>query len=233
MESYILECSGLRKSYGHKQALNGVDLKLPSGKIIGLLGPNGSGKTTLLKLINGLLTPTAGSLLIDGQAPGIESKKIVSFLPERTYLNDTWRVRDALRFFSYFYADFDTTRADEMLNSLNIDSNARLKTLSKGNKEKVQLILVMSRAARLYCLDEPIAGVDPAARDYILRTIINNYNPEASVLISTHLITDIEQVLDEAIFIKDGQVLLHKSVDDIRFENKMSVDALFREVFRC
>ncbi len=233
MESYILECSGLRKSYGHKQALNGVDLKLPSGKIIGLLGPNGSGKTTLLKLINGLLTPTAGSLLIDGQAPGIESKKIVSFLPERTYLNDTWRVRDALRFFADFYADFDTTRADEMLNSLNIDSNARLKTLSKGNKEKVQLILVMSRAARLYCLDEPIAGVDPAARDYILRTIINNYNPEASVLISTHLITDIEQVLDEAIFIKDGQVLLHKSVDDIRFENKMSVDALFREVFRC
>ncbi len=233
MESYILECSGLRKSYGHKQALNGVDLKLPSGKIIGLLGPNGSGKTTLLKLINGLLTPTAGSLLIDGQAPGIESKKIVSFLPERTYLNDTWRVRDALRFFADFYADFDTTRADEMLNNLNIDSNARLKTLSKGNKEKVQLILVMSRAARLYCLDEPIAGVDPAARDYILRTIINNYNPEASVLISTHLITDIEQVLDEAIFIKDGQVLLHKSVDDIRFENKMSVDALFREVFRC
>lgn len=233
MESYILECSGLRKSYGHKQALNGVDLKLPSGKIIGLLGPNGSGKTTLLKLINGLLTPTAGSLLVDGQAPGIESKKIVSFLPERTYLNDTWRVRDALRFFADFYADFDTTRADEMLNSLNIDSNARLKTLSKGNKEKVQLILVMSRAARLYCLDEPIAGVDPAARDYILRTIINNYNPEASVLISTHLITDIEQVLDEAIFIKDGQVLLHKSVDDIRFENKMSVDALFREVFRC
>ncbi len=233
MESYILECSGLRKSYGHKQALNGVDLKLPSGKIIGLLGPNGSGKTTLLKLINGLLTPTAGSLLIDGQAPGIESKKIVSFLPERTYLNDTWRVRDALRFFADFYADFDITRADEMLNSLNIDSNARLKTLSKGNKEKVQLILVMSRAARLYCLDEPIAGVDPAARDYILRTIINNYNPEASVLISTHLITDIEQVLDEAIFIKDGQVLLHKSVDDIRFENKMSVDALFREVFRC
>jgi len=233
VESYILECSGLRKSYGHKQALNGVDLKLPSGKIIGLLGPNGSGKTTLLKLINGLLTPTAGSLLIDGQAPGIESKKIVSFLPERTYLNDTWRVRDALRFFADFYADFDITRADEMLNSLNIDSNARLKTLSKGNKEKVQLILVMSRAARLYCLDEPIAGVDPAARDYILRTIINNYNPEASVLISTHLITDIEQVLDEAIFIKDGQVLLHKSVDDIRFENKMSVDALFREVFRC
>jgi len=233
VESYILECSGLRKSYGHKQALNGVDLKLPSGKIIGLLGPNGSGKTTLLKLINGLLTPTAGSLLIDGHAPGIESKKIVSFLPERTYLNDTWRVRDALRFFADFYADFDITRADEMLNSLNIDSNARLKTLSKGNKEKVQLILVMSRAARLYCLDEPIAGVDPAARDYILRTIINNYNPEASVLISTHLITDIEQVLDEAIFIKDGQVLLHKSVDDIRFENKMSVDALFREVFRC
>lgn len=233
MGDYILECSGLRKSYGRKSALNGIDLQLPAGKIIGLLGPNGSGKTTLLKLINGLLTPTSGSLLIGGNPPGIESKKIVSYLPERTYLNDTWRVREAMQFFADFYADFDMQRAEDMLKSLNIERNARLKTLSKGNKEKVQLILVMSRAARLYCLDEPIAGVDPAARDYILRTIINNYNPEASVLISTHLITDIEQVLDEAIFIKDGEVMLHKSVDDIRFENRMSVDALFREVFRC
>jgi len=233
MEDIILECSGLRKSYGHKAALNGIDLKLPAGKIIGLLGPNGSGKTTLLKLINGLLTPTSGSLLISGFPPGKESKRLVSFLPERTYLNDTWRVRDALQFFTDFYEDFEMQRAEDMLRSLNIERNARLRALSKGNKEKVQLILVMSRQARLYCLDEPIAGVDPAARDYILRTIINNYNPEASVLISTHLITDIEQVLDEAIFIKDGEVLLHQSVDAIRFENRMSVDALFREVFKC
>ncbi len=233
MEEIILECSGLCKSYGHKTALNGISLKLPAGKIIGLLGPNGSGKTTLLKLINGLLTPTAGSLLIGGNPPGRETKKIVSYLPERTYLVDSWRVREAMRFFADFYADFDLARAEEMLRSLNIDSQARLKTLSKGNKEKVQLILVMSRQARLYCLDEPIAGVDPAARDYILRTIINNYNPEASVLISTHLITDIEPVLDEAIFLKDGEVVLHQSVDDLRFQNQMSVDALFREVFRC
>lgn len=233
MEEIILECSDLRKSYGHKAALNGINLKLPAGKIIGLLGPNGSGKTTLLKLINGLLTPTSGRLLVAGQPPGRESKKIVSFLPERTYLVDSWRVREALQFFADFYEDFDLQRAENMLHSLNIDSQARLKTLSKGNKEKVQLILVMSRQAKLYCLDEPIAGVDPAARDYILRTIINNYNPEASVLISTHLITDIEQVLDEAIFIKDGEVVLHQSVDDLRFQNQMSVDALFREVFRC
>lgn len=233
MTDVLLECKNLCKTYGHKSALNGISLQLQPGKIIGLLGPNGSGKTTFLKLINGLLTPSAGSLLINGKPPGRESKAIVAYLPERTYLNDSMKVREALRFFADFYSDFDLQRAEEMLRNLNIETTARLKTLSKGTKEKVQLILVMSRQARLYCLDEPIAGVDPAARDYILRTIINNYNPEASVLISTHLITDIEQVLDEAIFIKDGQVLLHKSVDDIRFENKMSVDALFREVFRC
>lgn len=233
MTDVLLECKNLCKTYGHKSALNGISLQLQPGKIIGLLGPNGSGKTTFLKLINGLLTPSAGSLLINGRPPGRESKAIVAYLPERTYLNDSMKVRETLRFFADFYSDFDLQRAEEMLRNLNIETTARLKTLSKGTKEKVQLILVMSRQARLYCLDEPIAGVDPAARDYILRTIINNYNPEASVLISTHLITDIEQVLDEVIFIKEGELLLHKTVDDIRFQNGKSVDALFREVFKC
>ena len=233
MTDVLLECKNLCKTYGHKSALNGISLQLQPGKIIGLLGPNGSGKTTFLKLINGLLTPSAGSLLINGKPPGRESKAIVAYLPERTYLNDSMKVREALRFFADFYSDFDLQRAEEMLRNLNIENTARLKTLSKGTKEKVQLILVMSRQARLYCLDEPIAGVDPAARDYILRTIINNYNPEASVLISTHLITDIEQVLDEVIFIREGELLLHKTVDDIRFQNGKSVDALFREVFKC
>ena len=233
MTDVLLECKNLCKTYGHKSALNGISLQLQPGKIIGLLGPNGSGKTTFLKLINGLLTPSAGSLLINGKPPGRESKAIVAYLPERTYLNDSMKVREALRFFADFYSDFDLQRAEEMLRNLNIETTARLKTLSKGTKEKVQLILVMSRQARLYCLDEPIAGVDPAARDYILRTIINNYNPEASVLMSTHLITDIEQVLDEVIFIREGELLLHKTVDDIRFQNGKSVDALFREVFKC
>ena len=233
MTDVLLECKNLCKTYGHKSALNGISLQLQPGKIIGLLGPNGSGKTTFLKLINGLLTPSAGSLLINGKPPGRESKAIVAYLPERTYLNDSMKVREALRFFADFYRDFDLQRAEEVLRNLNIETTARLKTLSKGTKEKVQLILVMSRQARLYCLDEPIAGVDPAARDYILRTIINNYNPEASVLISTHLITDIEQVLDEVIFIREGELLLHKTVDDIRFQNGKSVDALFREVFKC
>ena len=233
MTDVLLECKNLCKTYGHKSALNGISLQLQPGKIIGLLGPNGIGKTTFLKLINGLLTPSAGSLLINGKPPGRESKAIVAYLPERTYLNDSMKVREALRFFADFYSDFDLQRAEEMLRNLNIETTARLKTLSKGTKEKVQLILVMSRQARLYCLDEPIAGVDPAARDYILRTIINNYNPEASVLISTHLITDIEQVLDEVIFIREGELLLHKTVDDIRFQNGKSVDALFREVFKC
>lgn len=233
MTDVLLECKNLCKTYGHKSALNGISLQLQPGKIIGLLGPNGSGKTTFLKLINGLLTPSAGSLLINGKPPGRESKAIVAYLPERTYLNDSMKVREALRFFADFYSDFDLQRAEEMLRNLNIETTARLKTLSKGTKEKVQLILVMSRQARLYCLDEPIAGVDPAARDYILRNIINNYNPEASVLISTHLITDIEQVLDEVIFIREGELLLHKTVDDIRFQNGKSVDALFREVFKC
>ncbi len=233
MNEIILECRGLSKNYGKKCALRNLSFTLPAGKLIGLLGPNGSGKTTLLKLINGLLTPSEGELLIDGHAPGIETKSIVSYLPERTYLDDGQKVSDTLKFFEDFYADFETERARAMLADLNIDESARLKTLSKGTKEKVQLILVMSRRAKLYCLDEPIAGVDPAARDYILRTIINNYNPEASVLISTHLIADIEQVLDEAVFLQNGSIIMQKSVDDIRCEDGKSVDALFREVFKC
>lgn len=233
MSEVLVDCVTLSKSYGNKQALKSVSLQLPPGQIIGLLGPNGSGKTTLIKLLNGLLTPTSGSLLIDGHAPGVYTKSIVSYLPERTYLDESMRVNDALRFFNDFYADFDDDRARSMLAELGIDPAERLKTLSKGTKEKVQLILVMSRQAKLYCLDEPIAGVDPAARDYILRTIINNYNPEASVLISTHLIADIEQVLDEVVFLQYGEVVLQKSVDDIRSEDGKSVDALFREVFRC
>lgn len=232
-EKNILECTSLTKKYGQKTALNGIDLCLASGRIVGLLGPNGSGKTTLIKLINGLLTPNGGSVKIDGHTPGVYTKSVVSYLPERTYFDESLRVREAVRFFADFYADFDETRAHAMLLDLNIDENARLKTLSKGTKEKVQLIMVMSRQAKLYCLDEPIAGVDPAARDYILRTIITNYNPEAVVLICTHLIADIEQILDEVIFLKDGEIVLQKSVDDIRYEDGKSVDSLFREVFKC
>ncbi|MBQ3180884.1 MAG: ABC transporter ATP-binding protein [Firmicutes bacterium] len=229
----ILKCSALSKTYGRKQALQGLDLELAPGRIVGLLGPNGSGKTTLLKLINGLLTPTSGTIRIDGLPPGKETKAIVSYLPERTYLDDGMKVREAINFFRDFYSDFDSTRAAEMLHSLDIDDNARLRTLSKGTREKVQLILVMSRSARLYCLDEPIAGVDPAARDYILRTIINNYDPQATILISTHLIADIEQILDEVIFIRDGRLIMQRTVDDIRAQDGKSVDTLFREVFKC
>lgn len=233
MTDMILKCNALSKTYGRKQALQGLDLELAPGRIVGLLGPNGSGKTTLLKLINGLLTPTSGTIRIGGLPPGKETKAIVSYLPERTYLDDGMKVREAISFFRDFYSDFDSTRAAEMLHSLDIDENARLRTLSKGTREKVQLILVMSRSARLYCLDEPIAGVDPAARDYILRTIINNYDPQATILISTHLIADIEQILDEVIFIRDGRLIMQRTVDDIRAQDGKSVDTLFREVFKC
>ncbi len=228
----ILKMSKLTKRYGSKVALNGIDLSIESGKIIGLLGPNGSGKTTLIKIINTLLTPDSGTVLVDGRHPGVESKRIVSYLPDNNYLNSYMTVGQIVTFFKDFYEDFREELAYEMLTRLGISSDSKLKTLSKGNKEKVCLILTMSRNARLYVLDEPIAGVDPAARDYVIQTIINNYNPEASVLISTHLISDIEQVLDDVIFIKDGNIVLHKSVDDIRQEHSMSVDELFREVFR-
>lgn len=230
--SELLKCTSLTKRYGNVVALSGLDLTVESGKIIGILGPNGSGKTTLIKLINGLLTPTSGSVLVDGKAPGVESKKIVSYLPDNTFLPAWMTVEQIVGLFADFYEDFRTTLAYEMLERLGVDKMTRLKNLSKGNKEKVCLILVMSRNARLYILDEPIAAVDPATRDYVISTIINNYNPDASVLISTHIISDIEPVLDEAVFINRGQVILHKSVDEIREERGMSVDALFREVFK-
>lgn len=230
--SELLHCKGLSKRYGNTLALDKVDLTLNSGKIVGLLGPNGSGKTTLIKIINGLLTPTEGTVLIDGEKPGTESKTKVAYLPDNIYLNSWMTVKQIVSFFSDFYADFRWDLACEMLERLGIGLNKRLKTLSKGNKEKVCLILVMSRNAKLYVLDEPIAGVDPAARDYVISTIINNYNPDATVLISTHLIADIEQVLDEVIFLQNGKVALHKSVDEIREEHDKSVDELFREVFK-
>ena len=230
--SEVVRCQGLTKKYGGLIALNSVDLSIESGKIIGLLGPNGSGKTTLIKIINGLLTPTSGTVTIDGDLPGIATKAKISYLPDNNYLNSWMTVGQIVDMFRDFYDDFRPQLAYEMLAKLGITPEVRLKTLSKGNKEKVSLILVMSRNARLYVLDEPIAGVDPATRDYIISTIINNYNPEASVLISTHLISDIEQVLDEVIFISNVRIMLKRSVDDIRAENGKSVDELFREVFR-
>lgn len=231
--SVILECQSVTKKFAATTALSEVCLTLERGRIIGLLGPNGSGKTTLIKIINGLLVPNSGSITIAGMAPGAESKKIVSYLPEKTYLPDWMKVSETIRFFKDFYKDFDEKKAYDMLHRLNLDPSKRLKTLSKGTKEKVQLILVMSRKADLYCLDEPIGGVDPAARDYILETIIRNYNENATVIISTHLIADVENVLDEVIFIRDGHVHLHASVDEIREKEGKSIDSLFREVFKC
>lgn len=229
----ILECRNVTKQFGAKKALNNINLSLDKGKIIGLLGPNGSGKTTFMKLLNGLLTPTQGEIRIAGMSPGVETKKIVSYLPERTYLNDWMRVHQVIEFFGDFYGDFNPEKAYDMLKRLNIDPRDKLKTMSKGTKEKVQLILVMSRGAELYLLDEPIGGVDPAARDYILETIISNYNENSSVIISTHLIADIEKVLDHVIFINQGELVLSSPVDEIRDEKGKSVEALFKEVFKC
>ncbi|WKY42907.1 ABC transporter ATP-binding protein [Eubacteriaceae bacterium ES2] len=229
----ILTAIDLSKNFGKKEALKNITLEIPRGKIIGLLGPNGSGKTTLIKLATGLLVPSFGELKVNNLEPGVESKKIVSYLPERTYLNSWMKIDDVLRFFEDFYHDFNRIKAQNMMQDLELNSNDRLKTLSKGNKEKVQLILVMSRDAELYLLDEPIGGVDPAARDYILNTIITNYQENASVIISTHLIADIEQILDEVVFISKGQIALTASVDEIREEHHQSVDGLFREVFKC
>lgn len=231
--STLLECKNLTKKYGSFSAVDHINLAIESGHIIGLLGPNGSGKTTLIKMMNGLLTPTSGELYMREQPIGVESKMHISYLPDHTYLNMNQRVSDVIRFFADFYEDFDTTRAYDMLQTLQIHPNMRLKSMSKGTKEKVQLVLVMSRRADLYILDEPIAGVDPAARDFILNVILSNYEPEASILISTHLIADIENILDEVIFIQNGQIRLTSSVDDIRENQGKSVDALFREVFRC
>lgn len=231
--SAILECRGLTKKYGRVCALDNVDLSIEPGRVVGLLGPNGSGKTTLIKLANGLLTPSAGELLIAGEKPGPASKTIVSYLPDRNFLPDWMSVKQMLDFFEDFYSDFRRDKATEMLGRLGIEETIRFGQMSKGTKEKAQLILVMSREAGLYLLDEPIGGVDPATRDFILDTIIRNYNPSASVVISTHLIADVENVLDEVIFINNGRIVVHSAVDDIREAQGKSVDAYFREVFKC
>ena len=229
----LLKLDHVTKLYGNKKALNEVDLIIPEGKIVGLLGPNGSGKSTMIKLINGLLEPTIGNITIKGNKPGLQTKRIISYLPERTYLNDWMKVQDLLDFFDDFYSDFNLNRAIDMLDALNIDLKQKLKTMSKGTKEKVQLILVMSRDADLYILDEPIGGVDPAARDYILKTIIKNYSDTSTIIIATHLIQEIENICDEVIFLSKGEIILKGNVDEIREEKGKSIDALFREVFAC
>lgn len=229
----LFECHGLTKKYGNKTALDQIDLSVEAGKIVGLLGPNGSGKTTLIKLATRLLQPTQGQLLIDGHTPDVYTKSIVSYLPDREFLPDWMKVKELLRFYQDFYQDFQPERAEQMLESLDISQDMNLKKMSKGTKEKVRLILTMSRDARLYLLDEPIAGVDPAARDYILQTILQNYSEGSTILISTHLISDVETILDEAIFLKKGHIILHKPTDTIREETGQSVDAYFREVFKC
>ena len=229
----ILECQGLTKKFNNFFAISNLNLTLERGQIVGILGPNGSGKTTLFKLINGLLIPTGGHVMVNGLTPGVETKQIVSYLPERSCLNEHMKISELLSYFQDFYADFNFECASTMLKDLDIDSNLRLKSMSKGTKEKIQLVLVMSRNAHLYILDEPIGGVDPAARDYILRTILTNYNENATVLISTHLISDIENALDRVLFLQHGQITLNATVDEIRLAYKKSVDGLFREVFKC
>lgn len=228
----LIQCRGLSKSYSGVPALDNVDLQIGRGKIVGLLGPNGSGKTTLIKILNGLIRPNGGEVLIDGSAPGVYTKSIVSYLPDRNYFADWMVVRDLITLFEGLYTDFDKRKAEEMCSSLAITGDMRLKEMSKGTREKIQLIMVMSRKAQLYLLDEPIAGVDPAARDFILNTIINNYNHEGTILISTHLITDIERILDEVIFLQNGHVIRHEKVEDIRSREEKSVDQVFRHDFR-
>lgn len=229
----LVECKHVTKKYGVKVALDDVNLTIEKGKIIGLLGPNGSGKTTLIKLLNDLLVPNSGEILIQENHPGVETKKIISYLPERTYLNFNMKIKEVIQYFKDFYEDFREEVAYELLKKLDINPDDKLKTLSKGMKEKVQLILVMSRKAQLYILDEPIGGVDPAARDYILDTILKNFNEDASIIISTHLISDIEKILDEVIFIKNGKIVLHESSDQLRDESGKSIDGYFREEFKC
>jgi len=232
-DNSLVVCSGLRRRFGIVKALDGVNLAIPSGKIVGLLGPNGAGKTTLIKIINGLLQPDEGVVTIGGYTPGVESKKIISYLPDRMYFADWMKVGDMIDFFGDFYEDFDKDKAAEMCKTLGLDRKMRIKSLSKGTREKMQLMVVMSRKAKLYVLDEPIAGVDPAAREFILHTILTNYNEGGTVLLSTHLISEVEEVLDEAIFIYNGQVVLHDTVDNIRVRENKSVDALFRDMFRA
>ena len=229
----ILECNNLTKTYAGVTALDHVDLAIDPGRIVGLLGPNGSGKTTLIKLAAGLLQPTQGQILIDGKKPSPETNAVLSYLPERIALSQWMKVTQVLDFFCDFYKDFDRQAAEQMLAQLHIAPNQVLKQMSKGTKEKVQLILAMSRKAKLYLLDEPIGGVDPDTRDYILHTILTNYNPDAAVVISTHLIGDVEQVLDEVVFLNRGQIALHDSCENIREQQGKSIDGLFREVFKC
>ncbi len=233
MEEFVLRAASLTMRYGNTLALDGLNLELPQGKIIGLLGPNGSGKTTFIKLASGLLTPSGGEITVCGEKIGPKSKALVSYLPDRPYFSKQMQVNQLLDYFQDFYQDFDRKRAEEMLTALGIGQKARFRTLSKGTQEKVQLVLVMSRRAKLYLLDEPIGGVDPAARDYILNTIINNYDPSATVLISTHLISDVERVLDEYLFLYQGRILQGGNADTVREETGKSLDQLFREVFKC
>lgn len=229
----LLECNGLSKNYGDREILKDINITIPRGKIIGLLGKNGTGKTTLIKLINDLLVATDGEVLVNGKRVGVESKKIISYLPERTYLDKTMTVDNVIKFFCEFYDNFDADKARKLLSDLNIDPTMKLSKMSKGMQEKVQLVLVMSRRAELYILDEPLGGVDPATRDYILDTILTNFNDGASILISTHLISDIERILDEVIFIDDGKIVLTSSADELRNKEKSSVDEVFRRMFKC
>ena len=233
MENTIIKLENVVKRYGKKEALKGINLDIPKGKIVGLLGPNGSGKSTMIKLLNGLLQPDEGNIEIAGMKPSIETKKIVSYLPERTYLSEWMKMKDLLKFFSDFYEDFDLEKAEEMIEALNINVDEKIKDMSKGTKEKVQLILVMSRNADVYILDEPIGGVDPAERSFIMRTILQNFSEESTLIIATHLISEIENICDEIIFLSYGEIKLQGNVDEIREEKGKSIDALFREEFRC
>ncbi|MBE6159583.1 MAG: ABC transporter ATP-binding protein [Lactobacillales bacterium] len=229
----LLEINNLNKSFDNKEILKDINLSIQSGKIIGLLGKNGVGKTTLIKLINDLLTPTSGEILIKGQKIGIETKKVISYLPERTYLNKQMKVSEVISYFEDFYDNFDSEKAKKLLKDLDLDINQKLAKMSKGMQEKVQLVLVMSRNADLYVLDEPLGGVDPATRDYILDTILSNFNENASVIISTHLISDIEKILDEVIFIDKGQIVLQSDADKLRNKENASIDEIFRRMFKC
>lgn len=229
----LLKCKNLTKNYGDKEVLKGINLTISSGKIIGLLGKNGTGKTTLIKLINGLLTPTSGELLFKGKPISIESKKCISYLPEKTYLDKSMTVNDTIKYFSEFYENFNPDKARHLIKDLNLDCNQKLEKMSKGMQEKVQLVLVMSREVDLYILDEPLGGVDPATRDYILDTILSNFKEGSSVIISTHLISDIERILDEVIFIDDGKIILESDADTLRNKEKESIDEIFRRKFKC
>ena len=229
----LLKCINLNKSYGDKKILKDINLTIPRGKIIGLLGKNGTGKSTLIKLINDLLTPTSGTILVNGKEIGVESKKIIAYLPERTYLDKSMTVEQVIKFFKDFYSNFDEEKARDLLRDLDLDTTQKLSKMSKGMQEKVQLVLVMSRKADLYILDEPLGGVDPATRDYILDTILNNFNEGASVIISTHLIADIERILDEVIFIDKGKIILQSDSDELRNKENASIDEIFRRMFKC